>query len=278
MAPRIAFVVTLAATSVACTAPTGPPESTAYILLDQETRRTTRVTAEGWTGSPVLPLGVEASAAITVSGPRGSYTPRLRAGAVAYVHASGASIEWLELGRDVRRDRLLVRGSEEAATDLAARLAAEIAPDGDGTFRLTASDIFDRASFMVPSDAIVEALPDVDATPSEGPSSPALAVAMPTLPPALLPQPHVHDVSLVGVYASKNQLLFLDASGGFTLQDSCDGSMTMEGRYYPAEGKVVLLGEGEPLLLARQGDVLARPDGPPLTWVVPDDEQTGGEP
>jgi hypothetical protein len=266
----LSLALVAAAATAGCAAGTSAgPDGRTYVLLDQDARGVVTLAQDDWSGSPVLPVALDATQPLTVTTPTGTFKLALRSGMLAHVHGAGASVEWREVGGEVRDDRLVVRGSEAAVDGLAELIAAKKGyRRPDGLFPLVASDIFERTSFLVPPDGIEEALPDARVDEASGGLVRSIQRAaeeqdaLPTsdtngAPPAgttiagNLP-------ALVGLYTSDSMVLVLDASGGFSIEDDCSGAVRMKGRYGVDVGDQVELRTGGPgaIPLDRSGDDL----------------------
>src|SRR6185369_8099799 len=101
-----------------------------------------------------LPVGLDTAEPVAFSSSAGRELFELRAGMLAHVHGAAGAIEWLRLHDDVSDDRLRVRGSREAAVDLARRVAGRVEGGEGGAFTIVAPDVFDRSSFLRPPDGI----------------------------------------------------------------------------------------------------------------------------
>src|SRR5262249_54424418 len=154
-------------------------------------------------------------------------------------------------------DRLRVYGSREGAEDLAQRLAAEVQGGGDGLFTIGAPDLFGRTSFLAAPASIVEVTPEPRLDLRSGPSPYAKrgvvgAGALTDVAPGAARQ-----AMLVGIYTAGQRALFLDAAGGFSIEDQCSGETLERGRWsMGGEGgeRVILEGEAHRALLAYDHD------------------------
>lgn len=257
----------------------GPPDDEVpdgYVLLDRDARKTISLEVDGWEGAPILPVATPARSKFTLN-VLGGRTIDLIAepGVLAHVHAD-AVVELVELGSEIRSDRLLLHGSELAVRDVALLVGGSIAARGDGLWNLTTPDIFLKASHLEESDGLIEALPDtaidtgdveIDAA---GPSSiigldPDAASDDPDSA-----APGRREALFVGVYTSAASTLLLDASGRYSLTDRCTGKTAREGHYYVSGGRVVLQSKGEPpIAYAADIDTLMPPSGDRLRAFEP---------
>lgn len=278
MRSRCAALV-LALTAAGCAVGTEEPGAEGYVLLDREARAAGQLTHDNWSGSPVLPVALDAMEPVAFSSAAGRTVFDLRPGALAYVHGKGGAVEWLRLGSDVGADRLRVYGTKEAAEDLAKRLVGRVVEGADGLWTIEAPEIFDRASFLAVPDGVAEISPDaaVGAPLLDVPRAEKLAVLAPSLPDGEAPR----QAALVGVYTMGNSALVLDVAGSFSLEDACSGEVVRRGNYHVEGDRVVLDGDGDALALAWEGGLLRYPNGDryaPLLPPQPAADENGGAP
>lgn len=267
---KAAAIGVAAAFAGACAQPTSE-EASAYLLLDREARDALTVVHDGWEGTPVLPVALDAELPVTLRSRAGTRTIALRPGAFLHVTGADGSLTWLEVGTEVFDDRLLVRGTARAAAELAEQLGASARERGDGLWSFEAPDLLDRGSFLEPPWGIAEVLPDLvarldvaalgsdaaritasDAIGAEGAREAAGRAGL-------------AEAGLVGAYAAGDRILWLDAAGGFSLEDRCTGEVERAGRYYAASDGVVLRAGAEPAIaLERSPRGLVLPNGEKL--------------
>ena len=280
MFPRsalLALALAAAAGSTGCAAGAEGPDVVGYVLLDRDARAVGRLSQSDWQGSPVLPVALDAAEPVAFASPTGRTVFDLRPGMLAHVHGAAGSVDWLHVGDDMSPDRLRVYGSQESATDLARRLAGNVEGGADGLWTVTAPGILDRASFLQPPDGVVEVAPDAQLA-----AAPKIARQAILGPVGALPQGEaegVRQAMVVGVYTSGQRALFLDASGGFSLEDACSGDVLGRGRFRTDGDHVVLDSDAAPMVLAWDAGELRDPGGgrfAPLLDAAASDQ--GGEP
>ena len=201
----------------------------------------------------------------------------LQPGMLAHVRGAAGEIDWLEVGEDIRDDRLLVHGTEAAAAELATWIGGEPSARGDGLWMVTASDILDRGSFLEAPAGILEALPDASlslgALVPESPLDPAVFAA-PSLVAggeALARPVGSDEAELVGLYAAGLTALWLDAAGGYSMEDRCTGEVVGAGRFYAVQDRVVLQpSRGALIVLGRLQDRLVHPGGAEYVPLLPE--------
>jgi hypothetical protein len=266
-----------------CTAGTDEPGAVGYVMLDQEARAAGALSQDTWAGSPLLPVGLDATEQVTFASPAGRTVFEPRPDALAYVHGRGGSIEWLRLGADVGEDRLRVYGTKEAAAQLAQRLVGRVEGGGDGLWTIVAPDILARGSFLRVPDGITEVAPErtLSARSLELSGMEKMAVLGPAAP---LPEGEpeaVRQAAVVGVYASGQSALVLDADGGFSLEDACSGDVVGRGRFRTEGDRIVLSGEAMTTVYTWEGGALRDAGGArfaPLTAPDAAPAEQGGEP
>lgn len=270
MLPRILVVAVpaLAAGLIGCGGPL--PGSTGYLLLDAQARSAGFYFAlPGWSGSPVMPIRVEATDAVSLGGPGGQRRLMLRPGALGYIQGRDGELSWSRLDADVRSDELRIDGRDTAARQLADKLGAEVAPGPDGTWRLIGTELLDRGAFLDPPEGVFEAIPELmQPSPTVwsemqlGSSAAAISGSSEGHAPGAGAE------ALVGLYAADAQWLLLNAEGGYSLE-GC-GEPPIEGRY-TREGETIVLTpkHGLPRVLALSPDGSMRAaDGEPFTLMM----------
>jgi hypothetical protein len=226
------------------------------VLLDHEARVAGRLSQEGWSEAPALPLALPLGEPVAYASSTGRTVLELREGMLAYVHGPAGAVEWLRVGTDVESDELRVQGTEAAATELAKRVAGQVLGGGSGHWTIGAPDLLDRASFL----GVPEGITDV---------APSLRVGDIGQVAALVPADALPDEALgpvgeaffVGVYLSGANALILDAAGGFSLESACDGNVLARGRYSVDGTRMVLDAESERTVLSVVGGQLADEKG-----------------
>ena len=256
MLSRRDVVFPLLAAILGCGGPS--PENTAYVLIEEEARAAGYgMSAGAFQGSPVLPIAVDLSQPAFLTGPKGRVPLELRRGSLTLVRGAGGNIDWAAIGRDIRADRFVVKGSESSAKTLAALLDAQVERRGDQRWALTAPDVYDRASYMGAEvkgaepeaggePAVVRSAPDLSDVPSR------LSVAAPAAPKLAAASPARSITAVVGAFSDGKRLLLLDTSGGFTLSSICGGAAVSSGSF-GLEGDFVVLtpARGVPTVLAQ---------------------------
>jgi hypothetical protein len=191
---------------------------------------------------------------------------------LAWIHGAGGAVEWRAIGEDVSGERLRVRGTRDAAADLAQRVAGELVgpvEGGSSEWLVSAPGVFDRTSFLAAPAGVTEVTPDprLDLAPTARGAGPGvLADSSAGLPEA------VRQVLLVGVYTAGDHTLFLDAAGGFSLVSGCNLEPVDHGRWHTQAEHVVLEGTDGARVLDYEptaGD-LRPPDGEPFTSALMD--------
>lgn len=275
----VALAASLVAAPLAggCAQATDPPGSSGYVLLDRVARGALTVAQDGWEGAPLLPVALDASEPAMLRGAEGERSVELQAGMLAHVRGVAGEIDWLEVGEEIRDDRLLVHGTEAAAAELALWIGGERAARGDGLWIVSAEDILDRGSFLQPPEGVLEILPDASmqlgdlgpgSIPGPGILGPGAIVGEDD--PAARPVGSV-EAGLVGVYAAGVRMLWLDAAGGYSLEDRCTGEVLGAGRFFAVEDRVVLQpGRGALVVLARDQDRLVHPGGAEYAPLLPE--------
>jgi hypothetical protein len=236
-------VLVLALAAAGCAASAEDPEAVGYVLLDHEAQTAGRLTQGKWEGAPVLPVGLDADEPVAYASSAGRTTFELKPGMLAWVRGPGGAIEWLSLREDVSDERLKVHGSREAAEDLAQRLAGKVEGGGDGLWTIQAPDVLARGSFMNVPAGVQEVAPEpvVDVRPTASPFAQGarLRLSLPEDAPM-----GVRQAAVVGMYLAGTRALFLDASGGYTMEEACAGDATARGRWRLDGERVVLEGDG----------------------------------
>jgi hypothetical protein len=269
----------LAALTGGCTQGADAPGGAGYVLLDHAAREVTTLEQDGWEGAPLLPVALDAAEPVTLRGPDGERSVALKAGMLAHVRGAGGEIAWLAVGEDIRDDRLLVHGTEAAATQLADWIGGERAARVDGLWSVSAPDILERGSFLQAPDGILEVLPDTSLEVDELIPRSALDGAI--LGPGAMPVEGgapaggrpvgSAEAELVGVYAAGNKALWLDAAGGFSLEDRCTGEVVRAGRFFAVDDRVVLQSAGNaPMVLGRDRDRLILPGSADFAPLLPE--------
>jgi hypothetical protein len=265
MIQRSAFlalaVMAAAPATGGCAAGTEGPDVVGYVLLDRDARAVGHLAQADWQGSPVLPVALDAAEPVAFESPTGRTLFDLRPGMLAHVHGAAGSVDWLRVGDDMSPDRLRVYGSKDSASDLARRLAGSVEGGGDGLWTVAATGILDRASFLQAPDGVVEVVPDAQLAAAPAPKIARHAVLGPV---GALPQGEMEGVRqamVVGVYTSGQRALFLDASGGFSLEDACSGDVLGHGRFRTEDDHVVLDSDAAPMVLAWDAGELRDPGG-----------------
>jgi hypothetical protein len=259
--------------------PDGAELHEVYVLLDRESRAEYTLVTSDYRGKPTLPMAIDADEPVILRGDEkgAPESERYEPGTLLYMSA-GAGREILQVGKDVRADRLVVRGSEEAAEELALLLGGSSTPRGDDLWNVTAPDIYTRTSFMEAPQGVLDVLPDSsfdvgDIEPPE-PVNPAIVGSAGARYAADLAsaEPGRREALVVGIYATADAALTLDASGRYSLRDRCASpeEMPKEGRYHVADGVVILQPEKGPAMsLAIEKDSLILPSGDGLRSVEP---------
>jgi len=268
----------IAALSTGCTQSTEAPGSTGYVLLDRAARGVTTVAQDGWQGAPVLPVALDTGEPLTVRGPSGERSVELKPGMLAHVKGEAGEIEWLEIGESIRDDRLLVHGTGTAASELATWIGGESEARSDGLWDVTADDILDRVSFLNPPAGVLEVMPDQSLVADD--LLPSSLVRSSILAQGVIPADAARDAGrpvgsieaeLVGVYTSATRMLWLDAAGGFSMEDRCSGEVLGAGLFFAVDDRVVLQsGERAPVVLGRDRDRLIEPGGAELAPLLPE--------
>ncbi len=230
-------------------------EQPAYVLLDRDARKNSVLIQGGWTGNPALPTEFEASDAVAwkINTDESDIMPiDLKGGKLAYLHANPVSIEWLELGSDIRDDRLILHGSEESLRELAGLIGGSVSERGDGFWSLSAVGLFSKASFLETGEGILEAIPDTwvetgDTELGVGSDSNSMVLntnsgvfgdeGEGTREPVV---PGRAEALSVGIYSAGDAVLVLDASGHFSISDLCSGENKDEGYFYAGSRGIVL--------------------------------------
>jgi hypothetical protein len=137
-----------------------PEEHVGYVLLDREAREAGFV-VDGLEAdrSPVLPIEVDPSDDLSLLGPRGRIALEPEADKLLVVHGATGEVEVRAMGRDVDLDRLVVRGSDSAARELAQVLAGEVAQRDDGSWEIHAFNAFGESSRVRAPADLLEVLP-----------------------------------------------------------------------------------------------------------------------
>jgi hypothetical protein len=279
MLARCSMVV-LALAAAGCAVQAGGAEPVGYVLLDHEARAAGRLAQEGWSEAPALPVALPLGDPVAYTSSTGRTLIDLREGMLAHVHGAAGAVEWLGVGTDLEPDELRVQGTEAAARELAKRVAGKVEGGGAGPWTIAAPDLFDRASFLAVPDGITDVAPSLRV----GGIGQVAALGQADAPGEVLGP--VGEAFFVGVYVSGFNALILDASGGFSLESACDGSVLQRGRYRADGARLVLESEAAPMVFSLENGRLSDDGGTLFEQLVPvlpaapkdthDDE--GGEP
>lgn len=231
----------------------GMGEQQAYVLLDREARQNSMLLHGNWKGNPVLPTEFDDQDSVVWrmnSGESEEMPIVLQAGKLAYLHANPVEIEWMELGTEVRDDRLLLNGSEESLNELAGRMGASISARGDGYWTFSVEGLFARGSFVETGADILEAVPDTWVETGNAEAGVGSDTNSIVFNPGLLGGeeeegkdamvPGRAEALSVGIYSSGSTLLVLDGSGHFSLSDICTGDEKDSGYFYAGQNGIVL--------------------------------------
>ena len=259
-----------------CTQATEPAGTTGYVLLDRGARDALTLAQEGWEGAPLLPVALDVGEPVSMRGLSGERAIELQPGMLAHVRGAAGEIDWLEVGEEIRDDRLLVHGTEAAAAELATWIGGEPSARGDGLWMVTASDILDRGSFLQAPEGILEVLPDAslslgDLVP-ESPLDPAIFAAPSLVGGEAVARPVGSvEAELVGIYTAGLTTLWLDAAGGYSMENRCSGEVVGSGRFYAVQDRVVLQpSRGALIVLGRVQDRLIHPGGAEYVPLLPE--------
>lgn len=148
-------------------------EGTGYILLDREARAA-GFAVEGAEGklASVLPVELDTVSEISLSGPTGKTTIVGARGELLHVRGPQGRIESRELGGDVDADRVLLRGTEAVANELAVLLGGEVLGEKDGAWGIQATEALQAAAQVTAPEGVLEILPselaqaDLDSVPA----------------------------------------------------------------------------------------------------------------
>ncbi len=154
-----------------------PQEQTSYLVLDQGARAAGFTVDGDKAESPVLPVELETTGDVELVAGNSRVSFKPEAGKVAVIHGPEGDVEQRALGHEVDGDKLLTRGSEAAARELAGVLGGTYVKTGDGSFEITAENALGEASRISPVAGLIEVLPGALDDADEHKASPKAAPA-----------------------------------------------------------------------------------------------------
>ncbi len=157
-------------------------EGSGYLLLDREARAAGFAVESGNVrAAPVLPVELTSDTELSLTGPTGRVALSGADGELLHVRGAQGKIESREIGGDVEPDRLVLEGTEEAASALATALGGELTEAGDGRWELQADGALADSSRVEAPNGLLQILPaepSAELEPVEAPADGAAAAML----------------------------------------------------------------------------------------------------
>lgn len=205
----------------------GPPGRSGYALLDADARIAGWSFELGrWSGAPATPVRVESGDRLWLVQGEERQSLAVEADRLTWVTGRAGTAKNLSLDSDVRPDALTVEGEFTETARLAQKAEAKLDVLGAGMHRLSRNDLYEHASFLETSAAVINIAPVgvldetvVAAVPPRGAEAPAPIGARLSL--AGNGDEDDPRLDLVGLHLVSGGALIIDATGHYALERGC---------------------------------------------------------
>ncbi len=245
----------------------GPqPGDGALVLLDATSRAAqVRLTLGSWSGAPTTPIAVNAWDDVIVTTQQGDRHLPVERDTVMQLAGANAAVTSHSLPDELDVDALEVDADATAAGQLARILGATLTEDSDSHWLLRGTDVLRQSAWLAVPEGVRAVRPHVLAPVANargGGAVVAVPVASAVSTPSSAFPGAVHLIdelpAHVGVYSAGNDVLVLDASGGFTMSRSCNTDSA--GHFFVEGNELVLVpevGDRRALSLDETGQALS---------------------